>query len=288
MGISLLLASALAGSISRAVVHPLDTLRSRLMVSTASTNMINAFRDIVRTDGFRGLYRGFGISVTIQAPAIATYLSTYEYSKSHIAKKFDASPASPLVHLSSGITAEFVSCFFWVPMEVIKQRAQVRTGRMAASNARVIAKDLIAREGPRALYKGFWLTIGVFGPYAMIYWVVYERLKSMGTKPNAAKRDMNFQTVATSASIASAVAAGCTTPLDVIKTRLQTQGDVLVKNTKAYNGTWDACRVIARQEGLQGFLRGFSARVLWIMPGSAITMTAFEFMKSKFRLGPDR
>ena len=203
MGFSLLLASAAAGSFSRAIVHPLDTLRSRLMVSSAKNlGLLNAFNEVVQTDGFRGLYRGFAVSVVIQAPAVATYLTTYDYSKKKITERYSVSSNSPLLHLNCGLIAEFVSCIFWVPMEVIKQRAQVRSGEVAAATTRIVTRDLLAHEGPRGLFKGFWLTMGVFGPYAMIYWVAYERLKRLTKVSKDENGSMNFRAVATSASLA--------------------------------------------------------------------------------------
>lgn len=287
MGVSLLLASAFAGTLSRSIVHPLDTLRSRLMVSTSATsNLQKALSEVIRTDGLKGLYRGFGISVAMQAPAVATYLSTYDYSKYNISSQTGISDKNPFIHLGSGLIAETVSAVFWVPMEVIKQRAQVRTGGMAVASSAVIARDLLAHEGPRALFKGYGLTVGVFGPYSMIYFVAYERLKQIAGKASRTS-ELSTGAVATSAALAGAVAAAFTTPLDVVKTRLQTQGDIARGGVQGYNGTWDACKMIARQEGAKGFLRGISARVLWIMPGTAITMSTFEFLKSYFQLKPE-
>lgn len=299
MGIALLSASAAAGCFSRCFVHPMDTLRSRLMVSTTSQKtLMGAFREVISSDGARGLYRGFGISIVMQAPAVATYLSTYDEAKERITRATSLSPTSPAVHLVSGLVAETVSAVFWVPMEVIKQRAQVRAGAMSAASSTIIARDLMINEGPKALFKGYGLTLGVFGPYAMIYFAAYEKFKL--TASNTSKitpisvDDLPTSTVAVCASAAGALAGACTTPLDVIKTRMQTQGDAVALTTQSaadggkvtYRSTWHAARVIAAEEGLRGFFKGLSARVLWIMPGTAITFSTFEFLKKYFNLKP--
>lgn len=274
----------------------MDTLRSRLMVSTTGrATLRSAFRDVISSDGARGLYRGFGISIIMQAPAVATYLSTYDEAKERISQATSLRPASPAVHLMSGLVAETVSAVFWVPMEVIKQRAQVRAGAMSAASSTIIARDLLMNEGPRALFKGYGLTLGVFGPYAMIYFAAYERLKLISSQSISGDSESTDQlptsVVAVCASAAGALAGACTTPLDVIKTRLQTQGDAvaLTQSTPggrkvAYRGTWHAVRVIAMEEGWGGFFKGLSARVLWIMPGTAITFSTFEFLKRHFNL----
>lgn len=290
MGLGLLLASAASGALSRCVVHPLDTLRARLMVSSAPVGggMYGVARSIVATEGVRGLYRGFGISVVMQAPAVATYLTSYDRAKAGLADMSGMSAKHPAVHLGAGLVAETISAVFWVPMEVIKQRAQVRTcGGAAASSIRV-ARDLLRHEGPRALFKGYGLTVGVFGPYSMIYFVSYERFKEMWSRHlRVEEMGLPLYAVASSASSAGAIAAATTTPLDIVKTRLQTQGDVALRASPGsakithYTGTWHAVRTIAAEEGVRGLTRGISARVLWIMPGTAITMSCFEFLKSK-------
>lgn len=281
--VSLLLLSAASGCFSRCFVHPLDTLRSRLMVSkSAHASLLKTLSEVISSDGLRGLYRGFGISVIMQAPAVATYLSTYDYAKAQIIESTPLPATAPSVHLGAGLIAETVSAVFWVPMEVIKQRAQVRTGAMSAATSSVIARDLIAKEGPAAFFKGYGLTVGVFGPYAMLYFMAYERFKLIAAEGNVDKTaKLDTKAIALCASGAGAFAGGLTTPLDVIKTRLQTQGDIQERG-RGYQGTWHAAKVIAREEGLRAFWRGLSARVLWIAPNAAITFTAFEFLKQRF------
>lgn len=290
MGAGLLLASAAAGALSRCVVHPLDTLRARLMVSSAPAGggMYAVARSIVATEGVRGLYRGFGVSVVMQAPAVATYLTSYDRSKAGLADMSGMSPKHPAVHLGAGLIAETISAVFWVPMEVIKQRAQVRTSGGAAASSVGVARDLLRHEGPRALFKGYGLTVGVFGPYSMIYFVCYERFKEVWSKIlQLEEKSLPLYAVASSASSAGAIAAATTTPLDIVKTRLQTQGDVTLRTSPGatrptqYTSTWHAVRTIAVEEGVRGLTRGVTARVLWIMPGTAITMSSYSWMKSK-------
>lgn len=287
MGVSLLLASAASGALSRCVVHPLDTLRARLMVRSGSESLglAASARAIIASDGIRGLYRGFGVSVVMQAPAVATYLTSYERAKTGLAERTGASQRHPGVHLGAGFIAETISAVFWVPMEVVKQRAQVRPGGVASATSVTIVKDLLQHEGPRALFRGYALTVGVFGPYSMVYFVGYERFKEMwAQKLEVEEKTLPLPAVAASASCAGAIAAAVTCPLDVIKTRIQTQGDVSrridgVRGGPMYTSTWHAAKTIAREEGLRAFSRGISARVLWIMPGTAITMSSFEYLK---------
>eukprot|EP00871_Galdieria_phlegrea_P001879 jgi/Galph1/2692/GphlegSOOS_G1349.1 len=216
----------------------------------------------------KSLYRGFGVSVTVQAPAVATYLTTYDLSKNLISKKFEKhsellQSSSPLTHLCSGFIAEAVSAVFWVPMEVLKQRVQVRS---KDANSLSALRDLLKYEGPRTLFKGYFLTLGVFGPYSMIYFVCYERFKLWGRKLEA------------DGSAELPLRSSCLALHPVVQ--YQIQGDILYqKGSVYYRNSWDVARKILQQEGWRGFFRGLSARVLWIMPGTAITMSSFEWFK---------
>jgi hypothetical protein len=78
--------------------------------------------------------------------------------------------------------------------------------------------------------------------------------------------------------LAGGLSAYLTTPLDVVKTRLQVQG-----STIKYKGWLDAVGQIWRKEGPQGFFRGSVPRVMWYLPASALTFMAVEFLRDNFR-----
>lgn len=290
MAMSMLLASAASGCFARLFAHPLDTIRSRMMVSTSqNTTFATVTRHLLRTEGFIGLYRGFTVSVCFEAPAMATFLTSYHWSKDTIATHSTYSSNAPLVHLASGLFAETVSAVFWVPMEVVKQRAQIRSGPLSTASSITITRDLIIHEGPRALFKGYTLTIAVFGPYSMIYFLLYERFKLMSAHLLHQQNTnvLSIPIIATCAGFAGGFAAAFTSPLDVIKTRLQTQGDKQIANNRMiplYSGSLHAARTILKTEGYKAFFRGISARVFWIIPSTAIAMSTFEFLKSHFNL----
>lgn len=65
-----------------------------------------------------------------------------------------------------------------------------------------------------------------------------------------------------------------TTPLDVIKTRLMSQG-----TTKAYANVFDCAAKIWQQEGPKALLRGWEPRVTWIALGGCIFFGSLEACK---------
>jgi len=134
---------------------------------------------------FHRLYRGLPIACLFHAPALSVYLSTYDYCKNYFGRTFgENSLHHPLVHLSSGVIAEVFSGVFWTPMEVVKQRLQVSAFENTNSfkNSWDVVSSTLKSEGILGLYKGYFLTLCVFVPYSMVYFMMYERLKEWQQK----------------------------------------------------------------------------------------------------------
>ncbi|KAG1771825.1 mitochondrial carrier domain-containing protein [Suillus occidentalis] len=80
---------ALAGSISQTLTYPFDVLRRKMQVTGMAhgglgyhyNGAFDALRSIIRTEGFRGLYRGLWPNLLKVAPSIATSFFTYELVK---------------------------------------------------------------------------------------------------------------------------------------------------------------------------------------------------------------
>ncbi len=94
-----------------------------------------------------------------------------------------------------------------------------------------------------------------------------------------AGRDLNAGETSIIGAIAGGFTGIVTTPLDVLKTRLMTQG-----STGRYSSLVDATLTIAREEGLGAFMRGWQPRLIWISMGGFVFFPVLEASK-KVRLG---
>lgn len=83
--------------------------------------------------------------------------------------------------------------------------------------------------------------------------------------------------------LAGAFAAGVTTPLDVIKTLLQTRGLSEQENIRRVSGLMGAARIIKQQYGWSGFMRGWRPRIITTMPSTAICWSSYEMAKAYFK-----
>lgn len=84
------------------------------------------------------------------------------------------------------------------------------------------------------------------------------------------QREYNTNTHIVAGGLAGGFAAAVTTPLDVVKTMLQTRGSAQDKELREVKGIKEAVRIINGQSGLPGFFRGLQPRVYTAVPSTAI------------------
>lgn len=66
-----LFSGAIAGAVSRTTVAPLETIRTHLMVGSSGHSTTEVFQNIMKTDGWKGLFRGNLVNVIRVAPSKA-------------------------------------------------------------------------------------------------------------------------------------------------------------------------------------------------------------------------
>jgi hypothetical protein len=158
---------------------------------------------------------------------------------------------------------------------VIKQRMQIQDSSRMYRSMVDCAKYVYRNEGIAAFYISYPTTLSMTVPFTALQFLAYE---SMSTMMNPAK---NYDPVThcLAGGVAGGFAAGLTTPMDVIKTMLQTRGtsaDPEVRNVNSFAG---GCRLLLQREGFRGFFKGMRPRVVTTMPSTAICWSAYEFSK---------
>lgn len=63
-----LMSGGIAGAVSRSVVAPLETIKTHLMVGSCGLSVAEVFQSIMKTEGWKGLYRGNLVNVIRVAP----------------------------------------------------------------------------------------------------------------------------------------------------------------------------------------------------------------------------
>ncbi|KAJ6887543.1 mitochondrial substrate carrier family protein E [Populus alba x Populus x berolinensis] len=302
---------AIAGAFGEGMMHPVDTVKTRIQSQAILSggiqtpkSLLQMVRAVAVTDGARGFYRGITPGVTGSLATGATYFGFIESAKKWI-EESHPSLGGHWAHFIFGAVGDTLGSFVYVPCEVMKQRMQVQGSRTSWNSS--IIKDSISRksgeqiysyytgmfqagssilkeQGPRGLYAGYWSTLARDVPFAGLMVMFYEALKDL-TDYAKQKRIPSLDHHVNSSveglllgGLAGGFSAYLTTPLDVIKTRLQVQGSII-----RYNGWLDAIRRIWMMEGVKGLFRGSVPRITWYIPASALTFMAVEFLRDRIQ-----
>ncbi|CAN1244042.1 Solute carrier family 25 member 44 [Linum perenne] len=162
------IAGMTASLFSQTMFVPIDVVSQKLMVQGYSGHRrykggVDVARKVIQSDGIRGLYRGFGLSVMTYAPSSAVWWASYGSSQRiiwrYLGHGTDAEPAAPseakivLVQAAGGIIAGATASCITTPLDTIKTRLQVMRHERESS-ARQVVKNLLKDDGWVGLYKG--------------------------------------------------------------------------------------------------------------------------------------
>ncbi|KAL1644737.1 hypothetical protein SLS58_004199 [Diplodia intermedia] len=298
-------AGGVAGIVSRTTTAPLDRLKVYLIAqtSTAETavqaaksgapvvaakqgakSLLIASKELWAAGGMRSLYAGNGLNVVKVMPESAVKFGAFEASKRMFAKiEGHGNPRD--IHTWS----KFMAGGFG---GMVSHRMQCDTVSGGLHGNKLIiatAKKMWMKDGLRSFYRG--LPMGLFGifPYAAIDLGTFEYLKRAVTVYNAEKRGCHeeqaepgsFMT-AFIGGFSGAFGASLVYPLNLLRTRLQSQGTVL--HPRTYTGIMDVTRQTIKGEGVRGLFKGLTPNLLKVVPAVSITYVVYEKSKQALEL----
>ena len=231
--------------------------------------------------GFRGIYSGVGSAALGAAPGAAFFFVTYEATKLYLQEKRQALGRQsdvrlqkwlePLEHMAAASAGEVAACAVRVPTEVVKQRAQALQYKtsLSALQAILIQRKTVGMSGVwKELYRGWGITVMREVPFTVIQFPLWEAMKEWRRRTEGRDHVTAMESAAFG-SLAGAVAAGVTTPLDVLKTRM-----MLAKDKQKM---LPLLSQILKQNGPRAFLAGIGPRVAWISIGGAVFLGSYQY-----------
>lgn len=125
-----------AGLVQTVITSPMELTKTRMQMQCAASGAgggmaqqyrgaIDCARHIRRTEGLRGLYRGFSITVARDVPGFASYFVLYDLLVRAGKSTTDNQPAGALHTLLAGGAAGVGSWILTMPIDVVKTRLQV-------------------------------------------------------------------------------------------------------------------------------------------------------------------
>ncbi|AGO14246.1 AaceriAFL196Wp [[Ashbya] aceris (nom. inval.)] len=288
------LAGGIGGAIGDSVMHSLDTVKTRQQGAPGEAkyrHMISAYRTLALEEGVRrGLYGGYGAAMLGSFPSAAVFFGTYEWVKRQMINEWQIHETYS--HLAAGFLGDLFSSVVYVPSEVLKTRLQLqgcynnqhfRSGYNYRGLTDAV-RTIVRTEGVSALFFGYKATLTRDLPFSALQFAFYERFRKwaflLERKP--ADGHLSFTAEVVTGASAGGLAGIITTPLDVVKTRIQTQprgstGSLDAAAPARLNGSiFRSLLVVLRYEGLGGAFSGVGPRFIWTSIQSSIMLLLYQ------------
>lgn len=179
------------------VMMPVTVLKVRYESDYyAYRSLYSAGRDILHTEGVRGLFSGFGATAARDAPYAGLYVVFYEQLKRDLAALTSSGSgeerrlSSSSINFVSGAIAAGMGTAITNPFDAVKTRLQLMPGKYG--NMMRAARLMVREDGIRSLFGGLGLRISRKAISSALAWTVYEELILRAEKRWEAKDQMSL------------------------------------------------------------------------------------------------
>nr|XP_055048532.1 mitochondrial glutamate carrier 1 [Misgurnus anguillicaudatus]XP_055048533.1 mitochondrial glutamate carrier 1 [Misgurnus anguillicaudatus]XP_055048534.1 mitochondrial glutamate carrier 1 [Misgurnus anguillicaudatus] len=309
-----LINGGVAGLVGVTCVFPIDLAKTRLQNQQGArvySGLLDCLAKTIKMEGYFGMYRGAAVNLTLVTPEKAIKLAANDVFRQKLSKDGKL----PLWgEILAGCGAGTCQVVITTPMEMLKIQLQ-DAGRLAAQrtvaasapaagptpslvasqtgtsapsrrSATRITLELLKTRGLRGLYKGTGATLMRDVPFSMLYFPLFANLNTVGRREdhhsNPQERAPFLQSFV-AGCMAGSVAAIAVTPMDVIKTRLQTMQKG--EGEDSYRGVIDCIQRILKREGPAAFLKGATCRAFVIAPLFGIAQGVYFLGVGEYVLG---
>ena len=301
-------AGATARAASQSTIHPLDTIKVRMQaalkgnvakVSSTAAPVSTGKYGIGATAAVAGkspramavatgavlgkvggevssLYRGVFGAAGGAGLAIGAYFAFYGAAKKMLETNTQYS-VSTVAFIAGGVGA-LGSSIVKVPAAVCIRSVQANV----YPNVIVAARSITRAAGPRGMFTGYLPTLLEDVPDMAVKFAAYETMRTMHRRVTGMKpEDSHAAADISMGLIAGAVAAGATTPLDVVKTRMMCNASQRPSFAGAIAGVWrDSPPGMGRAKT---FFTGVGPRAFSNGINSAIFFCFFEQLRVVFK-----
>jgi len=181
------------------------------------------------------------------------------------------------------------------PFSLVKTRLQLQRGHSVYTSLYDAFKKIITNEGPRGLYRGFWIS----------NLMIVSQVSYIGTYESV-RTYLIQQTPLTDQRLRSLIAGGCASvigqttivPIDVVSQHLQLLGlgvqqskkgrvsqNIIIPSLVGKSRFYAAKAITAavyQQEGVRGFYKGYAASLMTYAPGSAMWWLFYDVYCGKY------
>jgi len=230
-----MLAGGIGGTAGDMLMHSLDTVKTRQQgdphMPPKYTSMSNTYYTILRQEGIqRGLYGGVAPAFLGSFGGTLIFFGCYEWSK-RCMLDFGLTPS--LAYLSAGFFSDLAASPLYVPTEVLKTRLQLQgrynnpfftSGYNYRSTFHAL-RTIYRTEGFAELFSGYKATLFRDLPFSALQFTFYEQEQTIAKQWVGPGKDIGLTLEILTGASAGGMAGVLTCPMDVVKTRIQTELD---------------------------------------------------------------
>ncbi|CAF1439558.1 unnamed protein product [Adineta steineri] len=294
-GVRGVIAGGITGAIEICITFPTEFVKTQLQLDEGGSRrgeprqfngIVDCVKKTVHSRGFFGLYRGLSVLLYGSIPKSGVRFGAFEELKKHAVDS--NGQLNTKTRLLCGLGAGIAEAIFAVtPMETVKVKF-IQDQSLAKPNYRGFfhgVREIIRTEGIRGTYQGLTATMLKQGSNQAIRFFVMETLKEQyrhytNRAPNA---PVPILVTGVFGLMAGAASVFGNTPLDVVKTRMQSL------EASKYKNTWDCASQIMRNEGPKAFYKGTVPRLGRVCADVAITFMIYDkFIEMFNRVWPSK
>ncbi len=180
-----LTAGTLAGLFQMTITYPIETVRTRLTLSTDLAGgtiyrgIGHCFLATAKVEGVSALYKGFGVALLSGAPYVGLQMSIYKLAQQLLPTRADGSSAV-YWKMASGAAAGLVAQSLMYPGDTLRRRMQTNGigGEARVYNSTWHCCQIIMRkEGVKGFYRGLTANSLKVFPLAGFQFVFFDLLK---------------------------------------------------------------------------------------------------------------
>jgi hypothetical protein len=267
--LSLVGAASISGLPADLVSFPFSRLKTMQMTKTADVTspQFKGMRDaagyVYRTQGVPGFFRGMSPVLLSAIPGTTLFFSGAHGAKAILGDSFLGSALS-------GFAGQLAGSLCWVPSEVVKELRQmvIMDPKLQKMGTAQLVAHVLKTEGIRGLYRGLPAQLLTFGPFNSLGMALAPKIA--GVLPSHLS---DLQKALISNFFAFSFAAFLTTPIDVIKTRLQ----VGAANPELFRERTilSSAKHLYQNAGIKGLFHGGAERACWLGTRQAIAFSTF-------------
>ncbi|KAL7581228.1 hypothetical protein ACA910_006007 [Epithemia clementina (nom. ined.)] len=270
-------ASGMAAACSKTLLQPLDAIKTLQQYQKTgqaqqrALSTLEAAQTLIRRPGgIANFYAGLGVAVVGSIPGVALYFGLYQFFKEKFSQtEWGAEHRTVSIALAAAI-GNTVASAARTPYEVLKQKLQMGTYSSFGAAARAVLAHPVDSLFPKG---GVLIQIARDVPYAVVTLLVYETLQEAFRSrilSDEKKKKWDFMI----GGFAGGVGSWVTNPMDVLKTRLQTD------SANVYGGSILQCAgMVWKEGGAPAFLRGSVPRLMHKVPANCFFFLFYEMFR---------